>query len=243
MKKLLLYIKRFLWLFKNLFHKYSEKEKKIIKENKKIIKEFPFLLPKNRFNGRVSYDYDYTYTELDDMPEGWRNTFGIEMCEKIKKCLLKADYLNKYRITQIKEKWGTLRWYDNGVPSSISDEFDSIIRYYEDKSMLVCIHCGKPTKYIITSGWVEYICEEHFKEHLSQYPKTDYCELTWSNIPVRCIHYSDKEIKIESGLKGDMMCTWKRYSKHNNIIKQMNDEPIDYSVKIKTKDLWEKENE
>ena len=150
----------------------------------------------------------------------------LKCVKKIKKCLLKADYLNKYRITQIKEKFGELFVGMIMVfPSSISDEFDSIINYYEDKSMLVCIHCGKPTKYIITSGWVEYICEEHFKEHLLQYPRQIITpELTWSNIPVRCIHYSDKEIKVESGLKGDMMCTWKRYSKYNvNKLKQILD--------------------
>ena len=220
MKKLLLYIKRFLWLFKNLFHKYSEKEKKIIKENKKLIKEFPFLLPKNRFNGRVSYDYDYTYTELDDMPEGWRNTFGIEMCEKIKKCLLKADYLNKYRITQIKEKWGTLRWYDMGVPISISEEYYNIINYYEDKSMLVCLDCGKPTKYV-TKGWIEYMCDDCLTNKLEKQPTTEFFELTWTDVPIRTLHENEKTKKTESVLKGEMMCTWKRYSKYNlNKLKQ-----------------------
>lgn len=223
---LIITLKRFLWLLKNLFHKYSKEEKETIKANKRLIKEFPFLLPRNRFNDKVSYDYDYTYTELDDMPEGWRISFGIEMCEKIKKCLIKADYLNSYRITQIKEKYGTLRWYDNGVPESISSEHYSIINHYEDKSLLVCQLCGKPTKYV-TSGWIAYLCEEHFKEHLLQNSELDYYELTWSDIPIRYVHYSDKVTKIESDLKGEMMCTWKRYSKHNNIINDKNKKSTD----------------
>ena len=94
------------------------------------------MLPRNRWDDKVPEDYDYTYTKLDFMHEGWRNNFGIEMCEKIKKCLKKARYANKYRITEIKEKWGVLRWYDAGVPKSILDELESIIKYYEDKSKI-----------------------------------------------------------------------------------------------------------
>jgi len=251
LKKLLLYIKRFLWLFKNLFHKYSKEEKETIKANKKLIKEFPFLLPKNRFTNQVSYDYDYTFTELDDMPDGWRKVFGIEMCERIKKCLIKADYLNKYRIGQIKEKYGTLRWYDMGVPTSISEEYYNIINYYEDKSMLVCLDCGKPTKYV-TKGWIEYICEEHLKKALEKTPDLKYGELTWSNIPVREIHTiaTKKHIKKESQLKGEMMCTWKRYSKYNiNNLKQTldnikearhTDNNNNNNDSIKVVSLWEK---
>ena len=107
MRKPGLKIKHFLWKIKNIFHKYSKEDKELIKKNKKLIKEFPFLRVRvNRF-GKVPTDYDYTYTELDDMPTAWRESFGIEMCEKIKKCLLKADYLDKYVITQIKEVWNS----------------------------------------------------------------------------------------------------------------------------------------
>lgn len=38
--------------------------------NKELVEEFPFLLPRNRFTGEVPKDYDYSYTELDAMPEG-----------------------------------------------------------------------------------------------------------------------------------------------------------------------------
>lgn len=45
-------------------------------------------------------------TELDAMPDGWRKAFGIQMCKEIKQELKKYNYLYKYRITQIKEKFG-----------------------------------------------------------------------------------------------------------------------------------------
>lgn len=223
--------KRLLWKIKNMFHKYTEEEKKIIKENKKLIKEFPFLLPKNRYTGLVSHDYDYMYTELDDMPKGWRDAFGIEMCQKIKTCLEKANYVKKYSITQIKEKFGTLRWYDNGAPQAIFTELENIINYYEDKSMLVCINCGKPTKYR-TIGWIEYICKDCLKKSLVEKPHLNYVELTWSHIPQRIYHNKGKIRKGDSPLKGEMMVTWKRYSKHNCVLDSKN------TIKIAEIGLW-----
>lgn len=98
-----------------------------------------------------------SYTELDDMPDGWRKAFGIQMCKELKKALKQYNYLYKYRITQIKEKYGSLRWYSNGSPNGC--EYP-IINKYEALSKRTCIVCGKPAKYIST-GWISPYCEEH----------------------------------------------------------------------------------
>ena len=45
-------------------------ERRKIKENKKLVKEFPFLLPRNVWTGEIISDYDYSFTELDSMPDG-----------------------------------------------------------------------------------------------------------------------------------------------------------------------------
>ena len=34
-------------------------------QNKKLIERYPFLMPRNRWTGKVPEDYDYSYTELD----------------------------------------------------------------------------------------------------------------------------------------------------------------------------------
>ena len=44
--------------------------------NKQLCEKYPFLLPRNRWTGLVHPDYDYSYTELDAMPTGWRKAFG-----------------------------------------------------------------------------------------------------------------------------------------------------------------------
>lgn len=96
-----------------------------------------------------------SYTELDAMPEGWRKTFGIKLCKELKAILKKHNCLKSFRVTQIKEKFGTLRFYANNCPREAYELLDR----YEDESMNVCINCGKPTKYV-TKGWITYICED-----------------------------------------------------------------------------------
>ena len=93
---------------------------KMTKEyNKQLVEKYPFLLPRNRWTGKVSKDYDYSYTELDDMPDGWRKAFGEQMCEEIKQELEEKGLLDQYRISQIKEKYGVLCWYDFGFTEKI----------------------------------------------------------------------------------------------------------------------------
>lgn len=101
-----------------------------------------------------------SYTELDAMPDGWRKAFGIQMCKELKKALTQYNYLYKYRIMQIKEKYGSLRWYSNGSPNGC--EYP-IISKYEALSARTCIVCGKSAKYIST-GWISPYCEEHAPE-------------------------------------------------------------------------------
>ena len=95
-----------------------------------------------------------TYTELDDMPTGWRKAFGIDLCKELKTELKKHKYLRKYRITQIKEKFGGLRWYDN----SNTKEGYNIIQKYEHISFNTCINCGKPATYV-SAGWISPYCD------------------------------------------------------------------------------------
>lgn len=130
-----------------------------IEENKALIAEFPFLLPRNRWTGNVPDDYDYSYTELDDLPDGWCIAFGLQMCRELKEILVKGGGLDAYRITQIKEKYGTLRWYDNGCPESVSNAYYAWQKKYVELSKRTCIICGKrATKESV--GYITYYCKE-----------------------------------------------------------------------------------
>ena len=98
-----------------------------------------------------------TYTELDAMELGWRKAFGIQMCKEIKKELKKHNFLYKYRITQIKEKWGELVLSDSGIPKD--SKIWNIIEKYSKISRKTCINCGKPATKIST-GWISPYCDD-----------------------------------------------------------------------------------
>lgn len=140
-------------------------------ENRALCERFPFLIPSNRWSGiRITEaadggffpgapeeipEYDYEDTELDAMPAGWRKAFGEQMCQEIMDELVANDMVDNYRITQIKEKYGSLRWYDNGFTRKGYD----IIDKYERLSVRTCIVCGKPATRM-TRGWICPYCDE-----------------------------------------------------------------------------------
>lgn len=97
MKKILTMIGR--------FGKWIEK-RKTIRENKRLCKRYPFLIPWNRFTGKFIQSYDYSFTELDSMEDGWRKAFGLKMCEEIREALIEDNDLYRWRIVQMKEKYG-----------------------------------------------------------------------------------------------------------------------------------------
>ncbi len=96
-----------------------------------------------------------SYTELDAMEPGWRKAFGIQMCKDIRKQLIKEKKLFKWRIVQLKEKFGGMRLYSNFA----SDELYDIIDKYTQISYRTCGDCGKPaTK--ISKGWIYPYCDD-----------------------------------------------------------------------------------
>ncbi|MDY0291967.1 MAG: hypothetical protein RBR02_06495 [Desulfuromonadaceae bacterium] len=116
--------------------------------NKELIKKYPFLTPRNVWTGKIVDDYDYSWTKLDEIPTGWRKAFGLQMVEELSNAL--GDYSKQYRVSQIKEKYGELRWYDFGAPEGVHD----IIDKYTKMSRNICIVCGEPA----TKISVGYIC-------------------------------------------------------------------------------------
>lgn len=81
------------------------------RRNKELCHKYPFLVPRQVWSGKAIWDIDHyikrwSYTELDAIPAGWRKAFGIMLCDELRNELLKYDYLKKYRVEQVKEKWG-----------------------------------------------------------------------------------------------------------------------------------------
>jgi len=98
----------------------------------------------------------------DEIPQGWYIAFGEQMIDELNDLLIKYDFVTHYSIAQIKEKFGTLRWYDNGVPEAGVDEFYAWEDKYERLSAKTCIVCGAPGE-IRHNRWIEPLCDEHNK--------------------------------------------------------------------------------
>lgn len=133
---------------------------RVIQNNKQLIERYPFLEVRNVCTGeRYPEDERFLDTWLDWMPCGWRKGFALSLCENIRRILIKGNYLYDYRVIQIKEKYGSLRWYDSGAPDSIYDELSDCIMSYESMSTNICIHCGKPAKNVMC-GWITFLCDD-----------------------------------------------------------------------------------
>ena len=125
--------------------------------NKALCERYPFLIPRNVWTDSIVEDYNYEFTELDGMPDGWRKAFGIQFMEELREELIKVNNLNTFRIIQIKEKFGGLRFYINGAPPN-SKIYD-IIDKYEDLSFEICEFCGAPGKTEDYQGWLFTWCK------------------------------------------------------------------------------------
>lgn len=128
--------------------------------NKKLIERYPFLEIKGWNSSEPS---DFNSTLLDCMPVGWRKTLGIPLCEELREEILRIDpsLLNKYSVSQVKEKYGTLRWY----AASYSEQMEDILTKYEDISQYTCVVCGKINVPIFDDGWISPFCRECYKSH------------------------------------------------------------------------------
>jgi hypothetical protein len=119
------------------------------KENRRLIKQYPFLRPWGTCHT------NFESTELDTMPAGWRIAFGEELCKEIMEELTRNNCVDAYRIVQIKEKHGVLRWYAQGGTERIYRE---IIPKYEKLSRRICIQCGRLAT-LISLDWIEPWCD------------------------------------------------------------------------------------
>ena len=59
-------------------------------------------------------------------------------------------------LDQVKEKFGTLRFYYSGG----DDEINGMVRMAESMSAVTCEECGNPGK-TVGGGWLTTLCKEH----------------------------------------------------------------------------------
>lgn len=176
-------------------------------ENKALIERMPYLLPRNVFTDKVVDNYDYEYIRGEhELPDGWFYLF-LQMCEDIREPLIKADLLDSFRFSQIKEKWGVMECYDFGAPKAVHD----IIGDYRYVSKFICFECGKPA-IIRTTDWVESYCDNCFKGSTQD----DYKKLEFDPTHVFTSYPRENDYKPIT-VERDCSDIWRRYLESGKI--------------------------
>lgn len=147
---------------------------KEIEKNKELIKKYPWIWPVDyNFKPIPESEYNYSFTMLDcEFPKGWKDTFGEQMCEDIKKVLVKYKLEDNFKILQLKEKFGSMRLYFAGLTKSevskkCNEELREVINKYENISSKTCHICGKPARYL-SQGWICPYCEECAENYMKE---------------------------------------------------------------------------
>ena len=120
-------------------------------------------------------DFPKLYADKDKDCTQTLICFGFETGDGweplIRECSAKLEAINNrienpdnwIRASQIKEKFGTLRFYLNSVPIEYADEADKAVDEAEEKSGVTCEMCGEPGD-TYGGSWLSTVCEKHKKK-------------------------------------------------------------------------------
>lgn len=96
---------------------------------------------------------------------GWFDLIN-NLCNEINTIYEASDSEIDIIPIQIKEKFGTLRFYYSYINydkemSNIHTKVDEAVRKYEKMSASICEICGKPGRLSLVDGYIKILCDEH----------------------------------------------------------------------------------
>jgi hypothetical protein len=121
------------------------------KLQKKLLHKFQFLYVKNGLEST----YTSMYQEIE-CGNGWFNLLW-QLCDKIEKVLNteSKEFQNNFAVTQVKEKFGRLRFYS----TLQNDLIDKLIDKASIESIETCEMCGKSGKLRKKHVW-QTLCDK-----------------------------------------------------------------------------------
>jgi len=101
---------------------------------------------------------DILYFECED---GWFDLIN-SLLKDLEEISLTIPKEKRFKIVQVKEKFGRLRCYLSCYPEEIKEELSRIIGEAEHRSSTICEICGKPARLgtIGDSYWLKTLCVE-----------------------------------------------------------------------------------
>ena len=138
---------------------YASHEEDIKEYNRNLVSKYPWLGVDiwNPETHSYERDTEFLSTWLDSIPDGWRLAFSKDMCEELQAELERVNFVDKYVVLDVKEKWARLEWYTGSIPRD-SNLFE-IAEKYGDMSEKICCYCGKPAKWR-TTGYILPLCDD-----------------------------------------------------------------------------------
>jgi hypothetical protein len=120
----------------------------------KLVRNFPYFFRDYKGDMRVT-----CMAWGMEHGDGWFELFyklNVDIAAHLETLKIAGEPVPDFFWSQIKEKYGTARWYYNGGDSTV----DKLIRKAENKTHTTCETCGKPGK-LRGTGWRYTACEEH----------------------------------------------------------------------------------
>lgn len=80
----------------------------------------------------------------------------------------------EYELQQVKQKYGTLRYYCDPCQEhwdDVYEAFEEITEAAEQRSRVICEFCGRPGAAAASNGWVRTLCDSCIDESGSRYSR------------------------------------------------------------------------
>jgi hypothetical protein len=120
----------------------------------RLVREFPYFFR--------DYKGDFRITCMAwgmSHGDGWFPTFyklNVDIAAHLETLKLTNQHVPDFYWSQVKEKYGTARWYYNGGDDTIS----GLVSDAEGKTEEICEQCGAPGQ-LRGNGWYYTACEDH----------------------------------------------------------------------------------
>jgi hypothetical protein len=140
-------------------HKGAKKETKMKEElDNKLVDKYPKI-----FADRHASVKESAMGRGFECNDGWYDLI-YDLCGCIQRHIDSNPHLNISQMvaTQVKEKFGTLRFYYTGGDIEIS----GMVRFAEYLSGHICEECGEKGEVINDNGWYMCRCHNHLPEDL-----------------------------------------------------------------------------
>jgi hypothetical protein len=118
-----------------------------------LVRDFPNLYA-DRHNNKTPFCWGF------ECGDGWEPLIR-KLSQEVEAIIvaMPEKERKKFRVKQVKEKFGTLRFYMGVAHDAIRAAIDRA----EQESAQTCEDCGKPGK-VRSGGWISVLCDEHEAE-------------------------------------------------------------------------------